>query len=291
MPTRDEFLLAGLDRSSARGIELGPFYAPLAPKAEGWNTWVIDSYDTVELRRRAFEHDDAIIRGFAHRVEDVDVVWGGEPLDQVPALVAAAPFDYVVGRHVLEHAPDLLAFLRSARNLISDTGVIAMAIPDSRYCFDIFRPLTGLPAVLAAHRMGRTRHFPEVLLEQIGYCMYRGGVGAWVKSSREPLTLMGNLAWANTNYLSAIEALDDPSSEYVDAHAWVFVPASFELLLLELRALGLLDLTIDAFDSGGEASEFLVRMRPSDERPEGASLESRRFDLMVRAREELKAAF
>ena len=33
--------------------------------------------------------------------------------------------------------------------------------------------------------------------------------------------------------------------DYVDAHAWTFTPSSFELLILELRALGLLDLAVE----------------------------------------------
>jgi hypothetical protein len=46
----------------------------------------------------------------------------------------------------------------------------------------------------------------------------------------------------------------------VDCHGWQFTPASFELIILELAALKLIDFTIDkVFPSGG--CEFTVHLR------------------------------
>ena len=284
MPTRDEVLLARLDPATMRGVEIGPFYAPIAPRAGGWDTLVLDSYDGERLRDIARTHPSDDIRSQVHAIEDVDVVWAGQPLDQLPTLVERGPFDYVIASHVIEHIPDLVTFLQGVGAVLAPDGVLCLAVPDSRYCFDVFRPLTALPAVLAAHRARRTRHAPETLLEQVAYATLRDSAGAWLKPSRGAVSLQSTLAAGHAYYRTLVDAEADPEAEYVDAHAWVFVPASFELLILELGSLGLIDLVLVHLDDDTQGSEFFARLARSTEPLEEGALEVRRLELLHEAR-------
>ena len=49
----------------------------------------------------------------------------------------------------------------------------------------------------------------------------------------------------------------EKSKAYADAHGWVFVPASFELIVLQLARLGLTDWRIERIDVAA-STEFLV---------------------------------
>ena len=35
------------------GIEVGPWFAPIAPKKDGYNCWALDLFDAATLRRKA----------------------------------------------------------------------------------------------------------------------------------------------------------------------------------------------------------------------------------------------
>jgi len=78
---RNDFLLQGLDKSCCKGVEVGPWYSPVAPKREGWQSIVIDFKDGSSLINAALGHTDEAIRNLAHQVEDVDIVWKGEQLN------------------------------------------------------------------------------------------------------------------------------------------------------------------------------------------------------------------
>ena len=73
MVTRNEILLAGLTKSMS-GLEIGPFYDPIAPKRAGWNVKTVDYADYDFLYRLAVNHDSEYIRQRAQNVESVDIV-------------------------------------------------------------------------------------------------------------------------------------------------------------------------------------------------------------------------
>jgi hypothetical protein len=72
-----------------RGLEIGPWFNPLAPKAEGYNCLVLDVFDSDALRERA--------RSVANvpmilwdRIEDVDVVGSSTHIDELIHEVASS---------------------------------------------------------------------------------------------------------------------------------------------------------------------------------------------------------
>lgn len=75
------------------------------------------------------------------------------------------------------------------------------------------------------------------------------------------------------------------TSDYVDVHQWRFTPASFRLLLSELKALELITLTeFSAFDTTG--CEFFMALTKSAE-PQTA----KRLPLFLQGVKELQVGF
>lgn len=227
MLSRSEILLASFPHGS-RLIEVGPSFSPIAPKSAGWDTAVID-----HLTQNGLKAKYAGLPGVdVNRIEHVDYIWHeGSLSDAVPPDLHGT-FDAFIASHVIEHAPDLISFLDSAAALLKLQGVVALAVPDKRFCFDYFQPSTTTGQVLEAHEEQRSRHSRRVAFDHHAYSVISGGVVSWGQHPVAGLQLCNSLEQAQT--LS-----DDLVREggYIDLHAWRFSPASFELLLLELARL------------------------------------------------------
>ena len=154
MPDRAELLLGSVPTSS-RIIEVGPSVNPVAPRSRGWNSASIDHLDRAGLRVKYATHPGVDI------IEPVDFVWtSGLLSDAVPAEQHGS-FDVFLASHVIEHTPDLIGFLDAAQVLLKPEGVVVLAVPDKRYCFDYFQPPTTTGQVLDAHAKHRQRHSGE----------------------------------------------------------------------------------------------------------------------------------
>ncbi|WP_301004059.1 methyltransferase domain-containing protein [Mesorhizobium sp.] len=244
------------------GVEIGPFFNPIAPKAEGWKTTVIDYQDGEGLRRTARNHPERTIRSKVNTIEDVDIVWDGRPLDKVALKRNAAGYDFVIASHVIEHTPDILGFLQQCSRLLKPDGVVSLAVPDMRKCFDLLKSPTSIREILTAHRERRIRHTPEVLFEARAWATTRDARGAWVAGNHLPIGFAHSFGKALRRYKADIRQMGK-ARPYVDAHTWFFTPASFELAIMELNQIGLLSLKI-AWLEENQGSEFIVQMRRAD---------------------------
>lgn len=278
---RARTLLRGVD-PQARLLEIGASYNPIAPRAEGWRTTVIDHAPQDELIAKYTGEPDV----WTDRIEDVDFIWtGGSVADAVPAELHGS-FDVLVASHMIEHSTDLLGFLQGAERLLGPEGTVILAVPDKRYCFDYFRPLTTTADVVEAHRDGRTRHGWRTGFEHLAYAVLNEGKGAW---GQEPV---GSLRFAD-GFGDAICKLDERflRDTYVDFHAWKFTPAGFELILLETCALGLCDWMVEApIETLG--CEFHVRLRRGGGKAvrgmTAAALDAARMELLRRTLAEMR---
>jgi hypothetical protein len=252
MPTRNEILLSPVQRTM-KIVEIGPAFSPVAPKAEGWDVKSIDHLsrnDLVEKYRGATGVD-------VSRIEDVDFIWtDGEISNAVPAHLHGS-FDALIASHVIEHAPDLIAFLYSFATLLKPIGIVALAVPDKRYCFDYFKPLTTTGDVLAAHAQSRTRHTPSNAFNEVAYNASNNGSIVWGQEPIGDLQLIHSLGEAYDCFQAMSEAANAP---YRDMHAWRFTPASFRLLILELAWIGVCDWKVERSEPA-EGCEFLIWLR------------------------------
>jgi 2-polyprenyl-3-methyl-5-hydroxy-6-metoxy-1,4-benzoquinol methylase len=103
----------------------------------------MDVFDTETLRARAAA-DPNIVSDIA-AIEEVDLVGSATELEQVVSQrCPLSSFDYVVSSHNFEHLPNLIRFLQACARVLKPGGMVCMAIPDHRTCFDFFRPPTML---------------------------------------------------------------------------------------------------------------------------------------------------
>ena len=265
---RTQRLLRSLTKD-ARLVEVGPSFNPLAPKREGWNTFVIDhaSRDDLVAKYEAHEGVDT------SRIEAVDFVWqGGSLADAVPADQHGT-FDAFIASHVIEHTTDVVTFLKAAETLIRPDGVIILAVPDKRKCFDFYRHPSTTGDALAAFLEKRSRHDTRTHFESIMRTVHKGGAPGWhADDTREGVIA---IPFEKAHEQLRLAALP----EYVDAHNWIFVPSSFRLMLLELAAMGYLDLRVEEI-AEAEATEFYAWLRRGREAMAPSELQAARRHLM-----------
>ncbi len=262
-------------------LEIGASYNPILPKADGWQTTIVDHGTQEDLKakyRPLVPNTDGI--------EFVDYVWqDGSLANLIPATLHAT-FDGLVASHVGEHFPDFIAFMQSASMLVKSTGVLALALPDRRVCFDFFQPLTTTGALIEAHREQRTRHKRATFFNQAAYHATRDGVGGWLHGETAPLQLSNTLEYAQNCFDSADESA---ASDYRDSHAWVFTPKSFELLMLELNLLGYTDWAIKAIEPAAGV-EFYVWLERKRLVMPAVSVNPLRLSLLLDMTQDMKAA-
>jgi O-antigen biosynthesis protein len=249
-PSRAELLLESIP-AAGKILEVGPSFSPVAPKSAGWNTKTLDHTTRESLVTKYKGHQGVDV----DRIEEVDFVWTSGPLCDAVPTEEWGSFDGLIASHVIEHTPDFVSFLNSMEVLLKNSGVAALAIPDKRYCFDYFRPLSTTGQVLAAHLDGRSRHSVERAFDYAAYSTVNGQAISWGQHPAKELRLVNSLEMAR-GFASNISN----GSDYVDIHAWCFVPASFELILLELAILGEIDLRVERI-TPADGCEFLCWLR------------------------------
>ena len=175
MMTREELIRRYFDRGDSI-LEVGASYSPIVPKSDGWNTTVIDHAPQAEL----VEKYAAMGVKDVARIETVDFVWQGEALTTIIPQGRQGSFDGLIASHVGEHLPNFIGFLQDAASvLLKSEGVIALALPDKRVCFDFFQPLATTGDLLAAHTEARIRHQRRTFFNQAAYFVTRNGEGGW----------------------------------------------------------------------------------------------------------------
>ncbi|MCJ2022357.1 class I SAM-dependent methyltransferase [Methylobacterium sp. E-065] len=265
---RTQRLLRSLTKS-ARIIEIGPSFSPLAPKRDGWNTLVVDHASHEELLAKYADQDIA-------QIEEVDCVWkGGSIADALPADQHGT-FDAFIASHVIEHTTDIVTFLQAAQTLIKPNGIIILAVPDKRKCFDFYRHLSSTADAIEAFYQRRDRHSARTHIDYALNMAHKpNGEGAWHGEDTRPVVPVSSV-------------IDEPNwrlaaglPDYTDAHAWVFVPASFQLMILELAAAGYIDLCVEEA-AEAEATEFYAWLRKGRETLPQSDLQAMRKQLMDR---------
>lgn len=246
----------------ARGIEIGPYFSPLAPKREGYNCLSLDVFDTEAVKHRA-RLDPSLPEGAVDLIEPVDLVGSATDIDALcrGAGVAGA-LDYILSSHNFEHFPNPIAFLQACGRVLKPGGALSLALPDKRACFDFFRPLTGLGAMIEAFHEGRSRPTYRQIFEQNAQmARFVDGEKSLVcfllDEKLEKIVPERRLREAFDAW-EGMRTANDP--HYHDVHCWTFTPASFRLLLSDLFFLGLSPFVVEAATDTGQ-SDFVAHLR------------------------------
>lgn len=252
MVDRKSQIVGSIDLATAKGLELGPLTNPVVRRSDG-DIRYLDHVDTEALRARYASHD-----GF-----DVDAI---VPIDYAvgdgsvrSAVGDDAPFDYVLASHVIEHVPDLIGWLHDIRSVLPDDGVLSLAVPDHRRCFDTLRTPTVAAEVVEAHLRHATVPSPRQVFDHYSSAvLWRGAIGWGEEPPLDELVRVHSDA-------EALERATESATTgiYHDVHCWVFTPASFCRVLGSLQRLHLVPFSVESCTAtiGGE---FFARLRPAD---------------------------
>ncbi|WP_371168819.1 methyltransferase domain-containing protein [Aliiroseovarius sp. 2305UL8-7] len=247
------------------GIEIAPFYRPIVRKSDGYNILVLDIFDTDELKKIAVERHN-VAECDLHLIEDVDIVSNATDLgDAVAAQNLEGQVDYILSSHNFEHLPDPIKFLQACSKALRPGGTISMAIPDHRMCFDHFRTPTKLSDWLAAFHNRHTQPTPETIFD------YDANIGNYYIGEKRLVGMSdprenpdgfwpkGDLKSIYATYVADVAS----PSPYRDVHCNVVFGASLELMIRDLRHIGLIDLDIiEVLPPQG--LEFFIHLRKAD---------------------------
>jgi SAM-dependent methyltransferase len=249
---RLKILRAGIGLDS-EVLEIGPYFNPIAPRREGYRVTTIDVCDAEELRTRA-AGDPNLGPTRVPGIEDVDLV--GSACDLADLTVAKygvdRKFDWILSSHNFEHLPDPIRFLQQCAAVLDINGTLRMAVPDKRFCFDHFRQITEVSEWLQAYHERRTKPTIYQAFREETHRSTAGNDGRWTPTRQ---TLGYYRSWFGPD--------GHVPDGYIDTHCWAFTPESFQLLLNDVRAFGLVSLRITRI-SEPQGLEFFVDLCPTD---------------------------
>ncbi|WP_371345155.1 class I SAM-dependent methyltransferase [Ancylobacter sp. IITR112] len=230
------------------GIEFGASYNPIVAKKDGFNVYIVDHADEASLREKYRDHPVDVTR-----IEPVDAIDDGGELTRL--LPEGERFDYIIASHVFEHLPDPIRFLQRCTRALKPDGKLYLMLPDRRFTFDYFRPVSTTGAMVRAYLEKRTRHDPAHLFDHYSMSAERNGAGVWADLDGGVFSFTGTL---EAGYAAATSLQTD----YLDCHAWIFTPASFRNIIEELREINLIEMgEVEFYDSVG--CEFFVVLSPN----------------------------
>lgn len=250
---RRSAILGDLDVGRLKGLEIGPLQDPMVRKSDGFVLYV-DHADTEFIknanRSPLFNNDD---------ICDIDIVWGDRPLREL----VPHPMDYVVASHVIEHVPDMIGWLIDLDGALTADGVICLAIPDRRFTFDLRRPESTAGEMIEAFLMRVRRPPARHLFDQIALQAAFPKAEAWEDDMLSQTT-------PEEKHLATARCMAErvtATTDYVDAHCWVFTPETFLNVAERLSGVGLFPFTIDYFHPTEYGDYvFHVRLRKSSDK-------------------------
>ena len=245
---------AHIDVTRGRGLEVGPLASPIVRKDEG-EVYYVDVSDAQRLRDH-YAEDPGVA---TDNVVDLDFVLFQEGVTRSLADVVgpAGPFQWVIASHVVEHVPDLIAFLADVASIMDDDGRLALAIPDRRYCFDALRPPTTVGEMLLAHDNRDSRPSVRAVFDHFADAVGFDPTQLWRGIPADPDNRMYPLSQA----WDLVERRRH-TNEYLDSHTWLFTPSSFVEQFKVLARLGLNDFTVIGLSPTAiNDYEFFVTLR------------------------------
>ena len=244
-------LRAGIEKHH-EVLEIGAYFNPIAPRCEGYRVTTVDVFDTDVLRQKAAA-DPSLGPSAVGRIEQVDLI--GSACDLADLTVARygadKRFDWIVSSHNFEHLPDPIRFLRQCAAVLNPHGTLRMAIPDKRYCFDHYRQVSDVSEWLQAFHERRMKPTVYQMFRVLAHCSTARDRRHWVPTRQ---TLDVYRSWFGPD--------GHPPDAYLDTHCWAFTPESFELLLHDVQAFGLVPLKIGRI-SEPRGHEFFVDLCPA----------------------------
>lgn len=246
---RDRKDFVALIPSSADVLEIGPFCNPLL---RGPNVSYFDVLSQDELIARA-----RLIGLDAAGVPHIDFVSQTSDLS-----IVTRHFDVVVSSHCIEHQPDLLSHLQDVSRLLPPGGAYFLLVPDKRYCFDHYIPLSSLAEIMTARHERRKAHTLRSVIEHRALITHNDSLRHW---QGDHGVMFENF---EQRLQTALQEYEDIKGGYIDVHAWYFTNDSAFAILAALHSMGLSQLAVDrVYAPRYGTNEFWMILRASADLP------------------------
>ena len=226
---RRDCVFASVPRD-ASVLEIGPAHNAILPKREGFNTRTVDYLDRAGLVQRYRDFPQYS----PEDIEEVDYVLAP---GAAMADVIEDRFDLVLASHVIEHTTSMIDFVNESTRLLKPAGVLALVVPDHRYCFDRFRERASLSRVIDASLAPPQVHTVGAVVEERLNAVRHRGATAWAPGHRGLYSPVNDLDTVK-RYAEEARRAD----RYIDTHNWICTPHHLRLLLQDLYELGLIAL-------------------------------------------------
>lgn len=225
-----------LSAGDIRMLEIGAFDRPTYDPAK-YNIDFLDYRTTEELRNLAK-------RSLGRNCDDVVAVDYVATSNFISREVEGV-YDLIIGNHLIEHIPNLLAWLIDLRKIIVPGGKIFLSVPDRRYTFDYLRRETSFLDTLRAYYEGTEKPTFWAILDARYYEKPElQGVEGWHPEVVQERIEKRRYDWAGAVALAKIEA----SKPYVDVHCSVFTKQSFETLFSDMLDAGVAPFVIESIE-------------------------------------------
>ena len=218
-------------------------------KKRGFDVHILDHASASDLRAKYQGHGINL-----DNIEEVDFVWKEEQLNEL--IDDTDCYKWIIASHVVEHVPDLISYFQKFEALLKKDGLLSLVVPDKRYCFDYFTPVSTTGDWLDAHINKRVKPNSGQVFDHFSNASKRQGNIAWGDDGA------GAVADALVHTFTEAKAHWHKSAttdEYIDVHCWRFTPASFKLLISDLQGLGLINMEVKA-EFGTTGCEFYVTL-------------------------------
>jgi SAM-dependent methyltransferase len=242
-------LLSKIDVKNQKGLEIGAFDLPFVTRDVG-RVEFADHFSTAELKQAANRtpgHSPDFVEGVDH------------VLTCTPLRSLASDYGWIAAAHVVEHAPDLIGWVQVIGDRLSPNGLLFCVVPDSRYTFDLNRPLSSLGKIIQDHADTREAPTFRDVFDAFYYFQPVSAAQVWQGDVVADIRFHNDFDAAWSQAVKTYES-------YVDAHCNTFIPGSFAEIVSALSRKGLIPFELEEIgdtEPGGIDFYAVLRKRQS----------------------------
>jgi len=226
-------------------LEIGPGHSPKFPNL---NVKYADVFDRhiIDKRGKNLVGGDLDPYAVIEKVPHIDYIIPDTSLCEIDEK-----FDLVFSSHVLEHQRCIIRHFDEVYNILKPGGLMALIIPDKRYCFDHFIPESRLESLLATYYRKPSNACFESLVHETCLWTHNNPVRHWNGDHGKP----GNISKEGIE--NACKTYEAGESFY--GHKWKFYPTIFREMIGKLIQLQFIKLKpIVIYDTLKGQFEFMA---------------------------------
>lgn len=244
---RKKHLLNGLMLDKP-GLEVSPLFRPTVVKQE-CSVYYTDYTSAEDSRQKhsGYEHDEIV---------DIDFIWRpGKRLSD--CIRGDKKFQWALASHVLEHVPNPVGWISQVLDTLEVGGIFSLALPDKRFCFDVFRRETEVSDLIDLWIREQSIPSPLQIYDFLSHSIDGSGDDGNKSFDTEKPFEGASRVYTDKQALEfVIHAW--MNNAYLDAHCSVFTPESFVRVFTKLVELGILNVSITEPVIG--QGEFFVKL-------------------------------